>query len=204
MSFCTLCPEVHSNAVALCGLYSGSLDTYLRDHPHLKSIKLLLDACWQTWAGRCRPCQQIRNCDMGRPRREARRPESVGLPETQFPACEGTQTPGAGPNLRAAGRRAAFPWAARHTDLPDLLSSLGFTLKRIGSYYTTAEMDSIRIKGRYANTRRWSEFAGGRTKGGFSLGGGGLGRGTGLSRSGEGIPKRSALPGCFCFRPDWR
>lgn len=43
MSFCTLCPEVHSNAVALCGLYSGPLDTYLRDHPHLKSIKLLLD-----------------------------------------------------------------------------------------------------------------------------------------------------------------
>ena len=35
---------------------------------------------------------------------------------------------------------------ARHTDLPDLLSSLGYTLKRIGSYYTTAEMDSIRIK----------------------------------------------------------
>ena len=29
MSFCTLCPEVHSNAVALCGLYSGPLDTYL-------------------------------------------------------------------------------------------------------------------------------------------------------------------------------
>ena len=29
---------------------------------------------------------------------------------------------------------------ARHTDLPDLLSSLGYTLKRIGSYYTTAEM----------------------------------------------------------------
>ncbi len=43
MSFCTLCPEVHSNAVALCGLYSGPLDTYLQDHPHLKSIKLLLD-----------------------------------------------------------------------------------------------------------------------------------------------------------------
>ena len=43
MSFCTLCPEVHSNAVALCGLYSGPLDTYLRDHPHLKAIKLLLD-----------------------------------------------------------------------------------------------------------------------------------------------------------------
>ncbi|WP_325213465.1 DUF3991 and toprim domain-containing protein, partial [Oscillibacter sp.] len=44
MSFCTLCPEVHSNAVALCGLYSGPLDTYLKDHPHLKSIKLLLDS----------------------------------------------------------------------------------------------------------------------------------------------------------------
>ena len=43
MSYCTLCPEVHSNAVALCGLYSGPLDTYLQDHPHLKSIKLLLD-----------------------------------------------------------------------------------------------------------------------------------------------------------------
>lgn len=43
MSFCTLCPEVHSNAVALCGLYSGPLDTYLQDNPHLKSIKFLLD-----------------------------------------------------------------------------------------------------------------------------------------------------------------
>ena len=35
---------------------------------------------------------------------------------------------------------------AKHTDLPDLLFSLGYTLKRIGSYYTTAEMDSIRIR----------------------------------------------------------
>lgn len=43
MSFCTLCPEIHSNAVALCGLYSGPLDTYLQDNPHLKSIKFLLD-----------------------------------------------------------------------------------------------------------------------------------------------------------------
>lgn len=33
---------------------------------------------------------------------------------------------------------------ARHTDLPDLLSSLGYTLKRIGSYYTTAEMGDSR------------------------------------------------------------
>lgn len=36
----------------------------------------------------------------------------------------------------------------KHTDLPDLLFSLGYTLKRIDSYYTTAEMDSIRIKER--------------------------------------------------------
>ena len=44
---------------------------------------------------------------------------------------------------------------AKHTDLPDLLSSLGYTLKRIGSYYTTAEMDSIRIKERHT-WRRYS------------------------------------------------
>ena len=43
MSFCTLCPEVVSNAVALCGLYSGPLDTYLQENPHLKQITLLLD-----------------------------------------------------------------------------------------------------------------------------------------------------------------
>ncbi len=43
MSFCTLCPDVSSNAVALCGLYSGPLDTYLQENPHLKSISLLLD-----------------------------------------------------------------------------------------------------------------------------------------------------------------
>ena len=43
MSFCTLCPEVVSNAVALCGLYSGPLDSYLQENPHLKQITLLLD-----------------------------------------------------------------------------------------------------------------------------------------------------------------
>ena len=36
----------------------------------------------------------------------------------------------------------------RDTDLPDLLSSLGYQVKRIGRYYTTQEMDSIRIKDR--------------------------------------------------------
>ena len=49
---------------------------------------------------------------------------------------------------------------AKHTDLPDLLSSLGYTLKRIGSYYTTAEMDSIRIKERLT-WRRYSTRQGG-------------------------------------------
>ncbi len=43
MSFCTLCPGLKSNAVALCGLYSGPLDTYLQENPHLKRITLLLD-----------------------------------------------------------------------------------------------------------------------------------------------------------------
>ncbi len=34
MSFCTLRRAVTSNAVALCGLYQGPLDTYLRENPH--------------------------------------------------------------------------------------------------------------------------------------------------------------------------
>jgi hypothetical protein len=44
MSFCTLHRQVHSNAVAMCGLYQGPLDTYLRENPHLKRIVLCLDA----------------------------------------------------------------------------------------------------------------------------------------------------------------
>ena len=44
MSFCTLNRRVRSNAVALCGLYQGPLDTYLRENPHLKHIVLCLDA----------------------------------------------------------------------------------------------------------------------------------------------------------------
>ena len=44
MSFCTLHRAVTSNAVALCGLYQGPLDTYLRENPHLKRIVLCLDA----------------------------------------------------------------------------------------------------------------------------------------------------------------
>ena len=37
---------------------------------------------------------------------------------------------------------------AKNTDLPDLLEHLGYRLQRIGRYYTTREMDSIRIKDR--------------------------------------------------------
>lgn len=43
----------------------------------------------------------------------------------------------------------------RDTDLPDLLISLGYQVKRIGRYYTTQEMDSIRIKDR----RTWFRYA---------------------------------------------
>lgn len=44
MSYCTLHREVQGNAVALCGLYDGPLDTYLRENPHLRHIDLCLDA----------------------------------------------------------------------------------------------------------------------------------------------------------------
>ena len=33
-----------ANAVALCGLYEGGLDTYLRENPHIRYIFLCLDA----------------------------------------------------------------------------------------------------------------------------------------------------------------
>ena len=44
MSFCTMNQGVHSNAVALCGLSEGALDTYLKENPHLHRIVLCLDA----------------------------------------------------------------------------------------------------------------------------------------------------------------
>ena len=44
MSFCTLHRDVKRNAVALCGLYEGPLDTYLRENPQIKYIFLCLDA----------------------------------------------------------------------------------------------------------------------------------------------------------------
>jgi len=47
---------------------------------------------------------------------------------------------------------------ARETDLPDLLTSLGYQVKRIGRYHTLAEMDSIRIK----NRRTWFRYSEGR------------------------------------------
>lgn len=48
---------------------------------------------------------------------------------------------------------------AKHTDLLGLLPSLGYTLKRIGSYYTTAEMDSIRIR----DPTRWKRYSTGQS-----------------------------------------
>ena len=44
---------------------------------------------------------------------------------------------------------------AKNTDLPDLLEHLGYSLKRVGRYYTTREMDSIRIK----NRRIWKRYS---------------------------------------------
>ena len=44
MSFCTLHRDMTRNAVALCGVYEGPLDTYLRENPHIKYIFLCLDA----------------------------------------------------------------------------------------------------------------------------------------------------------------
>ena len=49
---------------------------------------------------------------------------------------------------------------ARETDLPTLLTSLGYRVKRIGRYHTTAEMDSLRIKDR-RTWFRYSENTGG-------------------------------------------
>ena len=44
---------------------------------------------------------------------------------------------------------------ARETDLPELLTHLGYQVRRIGRYYTTAEMDSLRIKDR----RTWVRYS---------------------------------------------
>ncbi len=41
------------------------------------------------------------------------------------------------------------------TDLPELLTHLGYQVKRIGRYHTTAEMDSLRIKDR----RTWFRYS---------------------------------------------
>jgi len=44
MSYCTLHREVTHNAVALCGLYDGPLESYLKENPNLRHIILCLDA----------------------------------------------------------------------------------------------------------------------------------------------------------------
>ena len=49
---------------------------------------------------------------------------------------------------------------ARETDLPGLLSHLGYQVRRIGRYHTTAEIDSLRIKDR-RTWFRYSENSGG-------------------------------------------
>lgn len=49
---------------------------------------------------------------------------------------------------------------ARETDLPELLAALGYTVTRVGSYHSTKEMDSLRIKNR-RTWYRYSEHVGG-------------------------------------------
>ena len=49
---------------------------------------------------------------------------------------------------------------ARETDLPELLSHLGYQVKRVGRFHTTAEMDSLRIKDRHT-WFRYSQNTGG-------------------------------------------
>lgn len=44
---------------------------------------------------------------------------------------------------------------AKDTDMPELLSSPGYRVRRVGSYYTTAEMDSLRIR----NRRTWFRYS---------------------------------------------
>ena len=44
---------------------------------------------------------------------------------------------------------------ARETDLPELLSHLGYQVKRVGRFYTTTEMDNLRIKDR----RTWFRYS---------------------------------------------
>lgn len=44
---------------------------------------------------------------------------------------------------------------AKNTNLPNLLTHLCYQVKRIGSYHTTKEMDSLRIK----NRRTWFRYS---------------------------------------------
>lgn len=45
--------------------------------------------------------------------------------------------------------------AANDTDLPELLARLGYQVRRVGNYYTTREMDSLRIW----NRRTWYRYS---------------------------------------------
>lgn len=46
-------------------------------------------------------------------------------------------------------------WIAKSVDLCEVAASLGYTVKKIGRYYTLKEMDSIRIYDR-KSWYRWS------------------------------------------------
>ena len=88
---------------------------------------------------------------------------------------------------------------ARETDLPELLSHLGYQVRRIGRYHTTAEMDSLRIKGPEDLVSVLGEYRRGRHRLPAALlreilpGGGGVP--AGLPWAGEGAPDRAKHSG---------
>lgn len=52
---------------------------------------------------------------------------------------------------------------AQETDLPKLLTTLGYHVTKVGSYHSAKEMDSLRIKNR-RTWRRYSKGISGRSR----------------------------------------
>ena len=59
-------------------------------------------------------------------------------------------------------------WIAKSVDLCEVAASLGYTVKKIGRYYTLKEMDSIRIYDR-KSWYRWSLAMEGGNNGGSQI-----------------------------------
>ena len=103
MSFCTLHRAVTSNAVALCGLYQGPLDTYLRENPHLKRIVLCLDADGPASPPAMTPSTSGRTPTWTGARTRPSWPPVSGPPPATSPAAASISRPTLSPALSAAG-----------------------------------------------------------------------------------------------------